>query len=210
MIISHKHKFIFIHIPKCAGSSICRALLTGELYNIDSKGCRELDQNIAQVFKPSERIFGNSTDIEQHSTVCEITEYLSARGLDINDYFTFTFTRNPWSRAVSTYFYADKIKETEWGKERISKTFSEYTAEMTWPICSFYINPGVDFVGKVENIQEDFDIVCDRIGMNRVKVPHMNGTNHKHYTEYYDDQSRDHISQSCKEDIEKFNYEFGE
>ena len=57
---------------------------------------------------------------------------------------------------------------------------------MTWPICSFYINPGVDFVGKVENIQEDFDIVCDRIGMNRVKVPHMNGTNHKHYTEYYD------------------------
>ena len=27
MIISHKHKFIFIHINKCGGSSVTRALM---------------------------------------------------------------------------------------------------------------------------------------------------------------------------------------
>lgn len=204
MIISHKHKFIFIHIPKCAGTSI-RHTLIQELYNIDPIDCRNLDQNIAQVFKE----LGNSTDMEQHSNVCEVIEYLSGRSLDINDYFTFAFTRNPWCRAVSSYLYANKIKETAWAKGVMSKTFFEYT-QSTQLIQSNFIVPGVDFVGKIENLQEDFDIVCDRIGMNRVKLSHINKTRHKHYTEYYDDQSQDSIAQRCKEDIEKFNYKFGE
>lgn len=201
MIISHKHKFIFIHIPKCGGTSVRSALLS-ELYNID---CRNLDQNIAQVFNR----LGNSTDIEQHSNVCEVTKYLRSRNLNIKDYFTFTFTRNPWCRTVSAYLYANKIKETNWSKKVISKTFFEYT-KITRPLQSYFICPGVDFVGKIENIQDDFDIVCDRIGMSRVKLPHINETHHKHYTEYYDDKSRDMVAQRCKEDIEKFNYKFGE
>jgi|TARA_R110002153_G_scaffold9038_5_gene37780 hypothetical protein len=206
MIISHKHKFIFIHIPKCAGTSI-RHTLIQELYNID---CRDLNQNIAQVFNA----LSNSTDMKQHSTVCEVTEYLSGRSLDINDYFTFAFTRNPWSLAVSYYLYANKIKETAWAdgawaKEVMSKTFGEF-AQSEQLIQSNFIVPGVDFVGKIENLQEDFDIVCDRIGMNRVKLSHINKTRHKHYTEYYDDQSQDSIAQRCEEDIEKFNYKFGE
>ena len=38
-MISHKHKFIFIHIPKCGGSSVEQSLL--ELHDIPQKDWEE-------------------------------------------------------------------------------------------------------------------------------------------------------------------------
>ena len=131
--------------------------------------------------------------------------------------FVFTSVRNPYSRAVSMY------KHQSWNS---TKTFSdfchkvmknEYPSESAkWHSCSLtehlvnndHLN--VDFVIRLENLQEDFNIVCDKIGIPHEKLPHHNKTKHKHYTEYYDDETREIVAEKYARDIEYFGYEFGE
>tara|TARA_Y100000310_G_C20458964_1_gene704400 strand:- start:310 stop:597 length:288 start_codon:yes stop_codon:yes gene_type:complete len=75
-----------------------------------------------------------------------------------------------------------------------------------------YLNfgEGTDFLLRFENLQEDFDELCEKIGVSPKKLPHANKTQyrHKHYREYYTRETRNIIRDKYKEDIKKFGYTF--
>jgi hypothetical protein len=70
----------------------------------------------------------------------------------------------------------------------------------------------IDFVGKVENIQEDFDIICDRIGIPRVELEKRNvsDSSKKHYSEFYTTEARETVEEFFGEDIDTLGYTFEE
>ena len=68
-------------------------------------------------------------------------------------------------------------------------------------------NTMVDFVGHFENLREDFQAVCERLGVD-TSLPHVKPSDHKPYREYYSDESRKIITDVFREDLEAFDYEF--
>ena len=134
-------------------------------------------------------------------------------------YFKFGFVRNPWDRAVSLYnrkegvqlkneiSFIDFIKWHNYSTDTcIHPTQKKYQLDFFTDSAGKVI---VDFIGKLENLQEDFEIICDKIGIPHQQLPHVNKTKHKHYTEYYDDETKQIVAERYANDIEYFNYEFG-
>ena len=208
-MISHKHKFIFIHIPKCAGTSVEHAL-----YNYASD-----ISDIMSGYKVNER----------HKQWCINTKNLRNEPLfnSINkhiDYIKFTFCRNPYDRLVSTYEFFNLSKRYITFSNFIndSKLFENVKNILDQDFClntrleyhllpeSYFIKHGVDFIGRFENLQQDFDSICNTIGIPQQQLPQENKSNHKHYTEYYDDETREIIAEKYAKDIEYFGYKFGE
>lgn len=189
-MINDKHKFIFIHIGKTGGTSIEHAL----------------NPNVKLDSRKSILGTGNTNLKGKHYSAIQ---YKNKFENIFDSYFKFTFVRNPWDLEVSLYKWFDLCfkKNTPFKKHLQSR--QDRMGFTRW-MCDSNQNNLVDFIGKFENLQEDFNIICDKIGIPQQKLPHKNRTKHKHYTEYYDDETRQIVAEKCAKDIEHFGYQFGE
>jgi hypothetical protein len=68
----------------------------------------------------------------------------------------------------------------------------------------------IDFIGRFENLQEDFNKIANRIGINYSELPHLLKRNNAHYTSAYDDKTRSLVNEIYKDEIDYFNFKFGE
>jgi len=207
-MISYKYKFIFIHIPKTGGNSI-------------------EDSLFSQKSKTKKNLWGRNNSNKYHGGALQhlmALHILKEVGEDIfSNYFKFSFVRNPWDKLVSQFKYNEKRFDLRKILE-IDKDvkFHEYLIKLNnarnhvqWDHQYKFLYddngiPLVDFVGRFERLQDDFDIICEKIGIPSQQLPHKNKTKHRHYTEYYDDETREIVAQKYAKDIEYFGYKFGE
>jgi chondroitin 4-sulfotransferase 11 len=198
-MIDDKHKFIFIHIPKTGGTSIEKA------------------------FK--KRIKGG----HKHLTLFDYENELKT---EIEKYFVFSVIRNPWDRLVSYWKYRQgkrhapidgKLNEFDkWLKFISSLDLNNLNGKTArGNIPDFRMGLDLQFNSllnkkneininliRFENLQEDFNTICDKIGIPQQQLPHKNKTKHKHYTEYYDEETKQIVAEKYAKDIECFGYEF--
>lgn len=148
----YENNCIFVHIPRAAGNSISNSL------------------------------FGHCGGGHK-----SIRDYRKIFGPWFHFYYKFTFVRNPFARLVSAYDYLKKGGHPAWpSNRRFAKQviasytgFSEFVLQWLrpdrsdFPLPHFYPQTffleldgelTVDFIGSVESIKKDFDIVCRELG----------------------------------------------
>jgi hypothetical protein len=210
LLISNRHKFIFVHVPKNAGTAITRAL---EPYadNHPRQGLR--------------RLLSHLPVPESEETVA-FRMHVSARwarlklpGEVYDGYRKFCVVRNPYDRAVSLYHYLSQRTDHHL-YERVSrmsfKGYLDYLAKRRRskdPTQLFYVadaqgKPIVDDILRFENLNDDFANLCGGLGMpDRVELPMNNTSDHDPYWEYYaDDYSRNLVKDLFAGDFETFGY----
>ena len=117
---------------------------------------------------------------------------------------------------VSLYF--DILQDPEHKQNNLVKKMSGFEEYLEWRLfCGWAPQKMaltdtagkliVDFVGRFERLEEDFQTGCDRAGIH-VKLPHLNRTQHQHYRHYYSERSRRLIEKCYQQDIELFGYQF--
>jgi len=192
-MINHQHKFLFIHIPRTGGSSI------ESQFNYDE----EIERN-------------------KHWTLHDWKKTLDPDVFD--EYFKFTFVRNPWDLTISKYkcdWFTSKrpggpIGEKEGKSLKYFLEHYERPAHENGETFHDYFDPEqINFVGRFENRENDLQYISQKIGVNIDSKIHqrkiqMRNKNKKHYTEYYDDETREIVAEKYAKDIEYFGYKFGE
>jgi len=201
-MISHKHRFIFIHIPKTGGTSIEEALR--------DETCQLL---------PGEWDRGRVRHTPlNHLTLQEVADYAILTPAQFKSYFKFCFVRNPWDRLVSEIFCPWM---SPWFKDMPVDQRIRRACELAVTptgianhlrVQQAFIHAAgleMDFIGRFEHLEEDFGQLCRLLGIN-VALPHLNRSAHRPYQEYYDDETQALVAATYRQDIDAFQYKFGE
>jgi hypothetical protein len=206
-MISHDHCCIFVHIPKTGGSSVEDVIWPGERTEAD------LWMGFVSRYRNKYQTGGL-----QHLLARQIRQEVGAEIFD--NYFKFTFVRNPWDRAVSQFAsMRDRADLRELIGMAPHASFFEYLQlterhrHVQWePQVEFLRDENrallVDFVGRFEMLEHDARVVFERLGIRRARLPHRNRSKHRHYRKYFDQHSREWIRSRYREDVETLGYEF--
>lgn len=189
------YKCIFVHIPKNAGLSVCYTL------------------------------FGNTGG--SHRKIVDYKKIFSPN--TFKRYYKFTFVRNPWDRLVSTFFFLKKGGLTEkdkiWAeanllaftdfKDFVKQWLSEKSINNSLHFQHQHVfledeqgKIAVDFIGRFENIDEDFKTITDKLNIKRILKKTNTSQRKKDYRDYYDEETKEIVNEVYKKDIQLFNYEF--
>jgi len=231
MIVSHKHKFIFIKTKKTAGTAIEAALseLCGpqdvitpfrEESEQDRKGLSPQNYRIEHPLKPKrsflrkllmrpERYYHQSVGFYEHMPAWRVRAYV---GEEVwRSYFKFAFDRNPWDRQVSWYHHRYRRKD----KPPQFATFihSDRRARINnYEIYSIGGEPAVDFVGRFETLEQDLRHALGQVELKFHKdLPRAKVTsrpNARPYRDYYDGDTIAIVGDWYKREIDLLEYAF--
>ncbi len=230
MILSHRYRLIFLKTGKTAGTSIELSLSrycgpddivtaadeeaqairaahggVGPQNDLGPARLRELElRDVRRVLRTGR--WPRRKRFREHISAAEVRDLVAP---DVwRDYHKVAFVRNPWDRAMSSYF---------WRAHRHGSTadFDEWLAHRNnglWSIISIDDDVAVDQVGRYESLEADVRAACERVGLPfdgwlpSAKGGVRAGT--PHYRDFLTPAQADVIAVQCAREIEEFGYEF--
>ena len=179
MLFSNRYKFLFVHIAKTAGTSIQTVLK--KLRRRDPLAYPQLlCYNISRFF--DNRI---GCKIPRHGRV--VTAYDMLPREVFEKLFKFAFVRNPWDIQVSSYHHTlrempELLKNNQcedfgdflrWSLDP-ERPYEHWFQQLNQNMIDYMVNLDgsllIDYVGRFENLEEDWGEVCERIGIPKEKV----------------------------------------
>lgn len=239
-MICKELKCVFVHVPKTAGQSIERVFLDHLGIEWEKRGVALLRKNEDPDLGPPRLA---------HLTAAEYVAHGYLTEPEFEGMYKFAFVRNPWARLVSEYHYRTFDKPTDFrafvlerfpvpGDDDYEHGDDHYRHIM--PQSRFIYDANgtclVDYIGRFERLQSDFDAACSELGMEPVSLPHVNSrrtvpfrkrrrfreyfrfgsrkSEKRHsgpsaYAEMYDQETKALVGNYYAEDIENFGYVFG-
>lgn len=178
MIINHTYKFIFVHVPKNAGTSVTQALSKLSTWRDLEIGGTQLGEAMAPQFN---KRFG----LRKHSPATQIRKVV---GDDIwASYYKFGFVRDPISRVHSIWSFLRKWRD--WPRSQIMNEFasidefvrSEFFRnggpdEILKPQVHF-LDAELDFLGLCSRTEYDFSKILESLSIPQPKRPSLGTLN---------------------------------
>lgn len=203
-MISHKYKCIFIHIQRTAGTSIEDWVYGKDWWDVHKHTKHLLASQAKQIYK----------------------EYW-------DEYFKFSFVRNPWDRTVSmlrfkNFFGVDvnnngiininRHKNRNGFPFTVEKRFNKYdhliddSNHEEYCVYGNILDEELDFVGRFENLYEDLEYIRDRLKIekpfNKDKKEAKTKNRKENYRKHYDETAKNEVYDLYYKDIIKYNYHF--
>lgn len=230
MIVSHKHKFIFLKTTKTAGTSIEIAL---------SRYCGK-DDIITPITPEDEKIRSDLGYPGPQNYLAPIRDYRSKDWAKLifllrrkrrffnhigakevtalvgnrvwNSYYTFCFERNPWDRVISLYYHSHKSDRRPSIADYIESGAPLYLKRRGYDLYTENGEVVVDRVCRFENLVEELNAIRKQLGFSEESVlPRAKSKTRKDKRSYRDilgEAERDAISEIFCDEIELFGYEF--
>ena len=198
--ISHKYKFIFIHIPKTAGTTICSSWEGSLLKHI----CKDTG------------VLGGT-----HKSAMDLKNMFPH---EFPKYKKWTVVRNPYDRMVSKFYFKQlnprEDFDLEWTDKEAEgmlpqlywitdRTTPERTKDPYFRPDTHYGNIIVDRILRYENLENDLSRWLQKLGVDADPkvMPHFRqtravGTYHK----YFDEKMKSLATFMYREDLRRLNY----
>ena len=207
MIISHKHRFIFVAIPKTGTHSV-RHGLREHMADGDMEQARLFVEKQFPI--PELARLGHG-----HISLAEVRPFLSEEVFA--NYLKFAFVRNPFDRFVSYCAFATS-REGSFARDpqRVMRHFlfvaPPHQHIIFRPQHLFLSDRDgtmlTDMLGKVEDMQASYDAIAARIGIASTPLDHANRSQRGAYRDYYDQELIDGVAKIYARDLELFGYDY--
>ncbi len=209
MLISDKYNFIFIHVPKNAGTSIHKALAMHS-----NLACRY--QNAPGMYY-LKKLTGNNATLSIFDTHIEVARARKIIGKRWDKYVSFAVVRNPYDRAVSRFHYFKGRPDLyEHDRYEATDSFRQHIMEMsdqTWnDRQSFYLESegqiGVTDLLRFEQLESDWKKLMEKIGLKNITLAFKNRSERDtDFMKYYDSETIRKVNEIYKREFELFDYQ---
>lgn len=196
-----------MHNYKVAGTSVRDALQPYAAISFRQSPLADKPQLLLGMIP---RIYSNN--FPGHISAKALKEKLPAKVF--NSYFKFGFVRNPWDWQVSLYRFMLKLEDHH--QHELIKSMKSFDEYIDWRINHdlhlqkdfFYDEQGtllIDYVGKLETLNDDFQDICDKIGIT-ASLGHLNQSRQDSFLKYYNPTTIALVAEAFREDVETFGY----
>lgn len=208
-LVNDNNKFMFFHLYKCGGTSMRKYIFdnTEDTYEMQSGHSSPIDMKLQFDYD------GNPNKLD--------------------DYYKFTFIRNPFDWIVSVLFYAKTYSGhfmhndvvhmnmeqfipyyMDFRNKNIQQKREMFGNNRVVTIKDWLLNDNdkllVDFVGKTETIEKDMKIISEVLDIDYNEMPYINVNTNRgiDYRQYYNDASRKMIEDYFGWELDYFKYTF--
>ena len=207
MIISKRHQFIFVAVPK-TGTHAVRQALREHLGPDDMEQVRLFETKAFPIPELAALRHG-------HLTLSQVKPFLPAE--DFAAAFKFGFVRNPFDRFVS---FCSFMTRKQGYFDQDPRQVMHHFLFVDPPLDRIHFQPQhifftgadgellADYVGRVEEMQASYDEACRRIGIPSRPLEIVNSSRRGDYRDYYTDELKDEVARLYARDLELFDYEY--